>query len=258
MFEQERMIGRFQRRIIDDPNVFACFLSGSFGRRANDAYSDLDIALVYPDEQTVERAWRNRVEFAKSIMPYISLKSFDAEHIRPYFHIVLFANGSKLDFRFETKDSLLANPWDSQIRILKDTDGWAEAFRARSSQQSLPQATMSNQELTLLDQRFWVMYWDVLRLLARGDADKSFPIYLELLHFTFPPLLTALPSGSPARTTLIQARFNRDTDVTASHMRGLLGAYTAARQEIVERYHLQFAGDHSFENQIQRLAERLT
>ena len=258
MFEQERLIGRLQRRVMDEPDITACFLSGSFGRRASDPYSDLDVALIYPDNQALERAWHNRVQFAKSIMPYISLKSFDGEHIRPYFHIALFANGSKVDFRFETQNSLAPNPWDSQIRILKDTASWAEVFQMKSSQQALPQANINNRELTLLDQRFWVMFWDILRLLARGDTDKPFSVYLELLHFTFPPLLQALPPDTPARNNLIEAHFSQNAEATASHMKGLLNAYIAARTAVVERYHLQFSSDQSFETQIQRLVDRLT
>ena len=258
MFEQERLIGRLQRRIMDEPDISACFLSGSFGRRASDLYSDLDVALVCPDNWALERAWRDRIQFAKSIMPYIPLKSYDGEHIRPFLHIALFANGSKVDFRFETQDSLAPNPWDSQIHILKDTAGWAEAFRMKSSQQTLPQPSMNNHELTLLDQRFWVMFWDILRLLARGDADKPFFIYLELLHFTLPPLMQAIPLDTPVRTNLIEAYFNRDADSTASHMKGLLNAYITARTAVVERYHLQFSSDQAFETQIQRLVDRLT
>ena len=258
MFEQERLIGRLQRRVMDEPDISACFLSGSFGRRASDPYSDLDVTLIFPDNASKVRAWRNRVQFAKSIMPYISLKSFDGVHIRPYFHNVLFANGSKVDIRFEDQNSLTPNPWDSQIRILKDTAGWAEDFQMKSSHQALSQASMNNQELMLLDQRFWVMFWDILRLLARGDADKPFSIYLELMHFTIPPLLQALPPEIPARTNLIEAYFSQNAEATASHMKALLNAYIAARSAVVQRYHLQFSSDQSFESQIQRLVDRLS
>ena len=258
MFEQERMIGRLQRRVVDDPDISACFLSGSFGRRADDPYSDLDVALVYPDNQAQEKAWRDRTKFAGSVMPYVSLKSFDAAHIRPFFHIVLYANGSKVDYRFESQESLMPNPWDSHMKILKDTAGWAEVYQLSCSQQALPQVKMGSHELTLLDQRFWVMFWDVLRLLARGDTDKPFPIYLELLHFTFPPLLKSLPQNSAVRLNLIKARFSSDATVTASHMQELLNAYIGARTAVVEEHHLRFASDQSFEKQIQRLVERLT
>jgi hypothetical protein len=257
MFEQERMIGRIQRRVMDAPEIFACFLSGSFGRRSDDEYSDLDVALVYRDESRMNRAWKNRVQFSKSIMPYVSLKSFDAVHIRPYFHIVLFANGSKLDLRFETKETLSPNPADGQLRILKDSDGWAENYRLESSRLAYPKPGISSQELREIDQRFWVIYWDVLRLLVRGDAVKSFPIYLELLHFTFPPLLTALPEGTAAANELICVQFGRDTKTTAKNMKDMLEGYKSVRKLLVENYHLQFSANQSFEDQIERLMERV-
>jgi hypothetical protein len=258
MFEQERLIGRVQRSVTQEPEIVACFLSGSFGRRADDTYSDLDLALVFGDENARDRAWASRRQFTQSIMPYVPFKSFDAAHIRPFFHVVLFANGGKLDLRFETQSSLTPNPWDSQIRILKDTDGWAHSFQATSERQAYPQPSLTGRELETLDQRFWVMYWDIVRLLARGDTDKPFPIYLELLHFSLPPLLRALPPTSETRTNLIQAAYGRDAKVTAKHMALLLESYLSARSAVVTQYHLQFAPDRTFESQIQRLVARLT
>jgi len=257
MFEQERMIGRLQRRVADEPEIVACFMSGSYGRHADDAYSDLDLTLIFSDERERERIWADRERFSQSIMPYVPLKSFDAIHIRPFFHIVLFANGSKLDLRFETQDSLLPNPWDSQIRILKDSDGWAESFQITSERQTKPQPTITNKELTALDQRFWVMFWDVLRLLARGDVDKPFPVYLQLLHFSFPPLLRALPLDATARVNLIEAHYSQDATVTSKHITDLLNVYLEARAAITKRYHLQFYPDQSFESQIIRLVKRI-
>ena len=110
MFEQERLIGRLQRSVTQEPDIVACFLSGSFGRRADDAYSDLDLVLVYGDKNARDRAWGSRLQFTQSIMPYVPFKSFDAAHIRPFFHVVLFANGGKLDLRFETQSSLTPKP----------------------------------------------------------------------------------------------------------------------------------------------------
>ena len=61
--------------------------------------------------------WR---DFTHSVLAYVPAKSFDAAHIRPYFHIVLFSNGTKADFRYETAASLQPNGWDSELKILKD------------------------------------------------------------------------------------------------------------------------------------------
>lgn len=257
MFEQDRMLGRIQRRVSEDPDIFSCYLSGSYGRRANDAFADLDVTLVFGDEQKREREWRNRIQFAKSIMPYIALKSFDALHAQPYYHLVLFANGSKVDFRFENKDTMEPNPRDRQIRILKDSEGWAEKFQARCKQLPLPQPTITAQELSALDRRFWVMYWEVFRLLARGELQKALPIYLEVLYFTIPRLLEVLPPDVPERSALVDVRFTRDAALTANHLRDLLDAYSAARGVIIAKFHLPMDIDQSFEREIGRLIERL-
>ncbi len=257
MFEQERVIGRLQRRIVADPAISACFLSGSFGRNADDAYSDLDIALIYADDAARDNAWIDRVELARSVMPYVSLKAFDADHVRPYLFIALLANGSKIDYRYESAASLAPNPWDSQIRILKDNDGWAETYQSASARLSKPQPAIGSSELIQLDQRFWIMFWDTLRLLARGDTEKPFPIYLDLLSFTLPPLLRALPPGEPARERLISAFYTRDARATAEHLNKLMQAYLAARSAIIQRYHLQPTGDDAFESEIRKLIQRI-
>lgn len=259
MFEQERLIGRLQRRVMAEPDIRICFLAGSFGRRTNDDYSDLDVALVFADRASRELAWRERREFTQSIMPYVAVKSFDADHVQTYLHVALFSNGSKVDLRYETQDELEPNPRDAQIRILKDdSQGWGESYQAASARLFVPQPRIGANALSRLDERFWVMFWDVLRLLKRGDADKPFATYLELLNSTFPPLLNALPAGDPARQGLIQANFSRDTRVTLSHMRPLLEAYLAARSAVVARHNLPFAPNRAFENELRRLVERLT
>jgi hypothetical protein len=258
MFEQERVIGRLQRRVAADPAITACFLGGSFGRRAEDDYSDIDVALVFADDAARDRAWKDRKEFAKSVMPYVPLKAFDGEHVRPYLYITLFSNGSKIDYRYESAVSLAPNPWDGQIRILKENDGWAERYKADSARLSKPQAAMSSAELARLDQRFWVMYWDALRLLSRGDHDKPFTIYLEILYFTLPPLLAALPDDNVAHEGLISAFYSRNAGETAKQLQGLLDAYLAARSAVIRRYHLQPMGYHAFESEISRVIQKLT
>jgi hypothetical protein len=257
MFEQDRMLIRLQQRVQGEQTVLACFLAGSYGRRREDGFSDMDVALVYAHDGERESAWQQRREFVQSVMPYLALKSFDARHIRPYFHIALFANGCKVDFRYETQADLHPNAWDRDIRILKDKDGWAEQFQQASQRLAHPQPHLTTTELTALDQRFWVMYWDVLRLLLRGDHQKPFTVYLELLHFTLPPLLAVLPTEDPAHQALLQANFSHDTKATARHMGLLLTAYLQARTAVSRRLQLNIAPDTAFENNIHNLLQRV-
>jgi hypothetical protein len=254
MFEQDRVLVRLQQRVMSEGDIVACFLAGSYGRRQSDPYSDMDIALVFADEGARERAWRQRRDFVQSVMQYVPAKSFDAVHVRPYFHIALYSNGTKADYRYELQAELEPNPWDRDIRILKDHDGWADRYQNACARALLPQPQLTAAELTALDERFWVMLWDAFRLLLRGDGDKPFTIYLELLHFTLPPLLHILPPEDLARQPLLHAQFNhQDTQATAVHLHNLLQAYLNARTAVVQRLHLDFSPDTRFEAAVQSL-----
>jgi signal-transduction protein with cAMP-binding, CBS, and nucleotidyltransferase domain len=89
MFEQDRVLLRLQQRVLAEPEVLVCFLSGSYGRGEQDAFSDLDVAMVFADEDSRETAFEQRRDFVRSVLPYVPAKSFDAAHVRPYFHIAL-------------------------------------------------------------------------------------------------------------------------------------------------------------------------
>ena len=257
MFEQERVIVRLQQRVLTESDVLVCFLAGSYGRRTDDAYSDLDVALVFADDSRRESAWRQRREFVKSVTPYVPCKSFDAAHVRPFFHIALYSNGAKVDYRYETKEGLQPNPWDRDLRILKDdAEGWGASYQARCAQTVLTRPQITAAELASLDERFWVMFWDVYRQVLRGDFDKPFTVYLELLHFSLPPLLRVLPPEDPAYKGLLAAFYAQDMKATAVHLRQLLDAYLAARTAVVRRLNLAFMPDSAFENQLKRLVER--
>ena len=119
MFEQDRVIVRLQQRVRSEADIVACFLAGSYGRRTQDDYSDLDVALVFADAPSRDDAYAKRVAFVQSILPYVPAKSFDADHIRPHFHICLYSNGTKADFRYETMDALQPNPWDGYCPSLR-------------------------------------------------------------------------------------------------------------------------------------------
>ncbi|UCG24212.1 MAG: nucleotidyltransferase domain-containing protein [Chloroflexota bacterium] len=254
MFEQDRVLLRLQQRVLADPQILVCFLSGSYGRGTQDEYSDLDVALVFVDDGSRGQAFDKRKEFVRSVLPYVPAKSFDASHVRPYLHIALYSNGSKVDYRYETKESLTPNPWDREIRMLKDDDGWGEEFQQSCLRlaASPPLPTATAKDLASLDDRFWIMFMDVYRQVLRGDYDKPFTIYLQLLHFTLPELLRLLPAEEPARQALVSANYRRDAQVTIKHLRQLLQAYQAAREAIVRRHRLLFVPDETLERELQR------
>jgi hypothetical protein len=258
MFEQERVIVRLQQRVLAEPAIVACFLGGSYGRRQDDAYSDLDVALVFGDAAERAAAYSRRQEFVRSVLPYVPVRSFDAEHVRPFFHIALFANGAKVDYRYESVTELTPNAADRDIRLLKDSDGWGARFQAASAQ-AAPTETLGRitaVELAELDTRFWIMYWDAYRLLLRGDADKPFTIYVQLVAVTLPRLVGLLPAGDPARSGLQRLAYSADTRATAGGMRQLLDAYVTARSAVARRHNLPLARGDAFEESLRRLVEK--
>jgi hypothetical protein len=258
MFEQERFIGRLQRHVLAEPDVLVCFLYGSFGRRVEDAYSDVDVALVYRGPAERDAAWAEREEFVRAVMPYVAARSYDAYHLRPYLHIALYSNGTKVDFRYETTEAISPSPGDSKIRILKDSDQWGERFQAMAARLAPTQPYIDPEALMALDTRFWIRYWNVLRLLKRGGIDKPFESYLKLLYFSILPLRDALPPEEPARQDLARASFGRDERAMMIALRELLATYLAARAAVIRRQNLVFPIHTAFESEIRRLAERLT
>jgi len=259
MYEQDRVLVRLQQRILQDPDVVTCYLSGSFGRGSQDSYSDLDVVLVFEDEDSRKKAYSVRQQFVQSVLPYVPAKSFDATRIRPYFYIALYSNGTKVDYRYETKDTLKPTPWERDIRLLKDTSDWGKQYQAIavSQQVLIPQPTIASADLEKLDNRFWVMFMDVYRQLLRGDHTKPYPIYLQLLNITIPELLKLLPTDTPSYQGLIQAHFNHDTKATAVHMRHLLQAFLDARDSVIKRHNLVYSADHIFEREITKAISKL-
>lgn len=256
MFEQDRFIVRLQQRLIGESALVAGWLSGSYGRKQADAYSDIDICLVYPDDVTRAAAWEKRRAFTHSILAYVPARSFDAVHIRPFFHIVLFSNGAKADFRFESQVSLTPNPWDGDIHILKDTAQWAANFQQASARLPFPQARIDSEGLAALDEQFWVMFWDVYRQARRGKPAKAFVAYIHWLASILPTLLRLLPADDPAAQNLMDIRYNLEAEITRRHLYNLLMAYKQARAAIIHRQQLAYLPDLAFERQLERLLER--
>ncbi len=256
MFEQDRFIVRLQQSVMRESEIEICFLSGAHGRRTEDAYSDLDVALVFANSAARDAAWARRRDFVRSILPYVPARSFDADHIRPYLHIALYSNGAKVDYRYEARDTMAPQPEDREIRILKDSEGWAENYQATAARIILSQPRLEAAELERIDTRFWGLFWEIFRQLLRGDARTPFTTYLELLYFTLPPLLRALPPEDPAHQGLIEIHYTREAAISLRELRRLFDAYLAARSAVIRRYNVGYLPDSGFERGIEQLLQR--
>jgi hypothetical protein len=257
MFEQERVLVRLQQLVLREEDIVACLLAGSYGRGTHDAYSDLDVVLVFEDEQRREAAFARRTTFAQNVMPYLPAKSCDGGENQPFLHVAVYSNGAKVDFRYVTKDSLSARDWNGRYRILKDSDGWGAAFEARAKLASRAQLPEVNAQLIAdLDSYFWVTFMEVYRLLLRGGHERPFVTYLNLVYETIPPLLQLLPREHPAYQALVSIHYSHDVPATLHYLRLLADAYVGARTAVIHRHSLLYTPDHRFEQALRSLIER--
>ncbi|MDX1614973.1 MAG: hypothetical protein R3300_11740 [Candidatus Promineifilaceae bacterium] len=259
MFEQERVLVRLRQHILRDEAIINCFLAGSFGRGKADAYSDLELMLIFEHRSARDVAFRSRRAFARHALPYVASKSYDAEHMHPFLHVALYANGAKVSYCYETQQTLTPGALGPELSILKDRDGWAKRYvEASSGTAPLPaSAAITSEALFTLDSRFWVMLMDVFRQVLRGDLERPFPVYLEMLYLTIPQLLKLLPPEEQARQALLHVRFDGNRKATIEDLRALMHGYLTVRDAIVRRHQLDFSPDEAFESAIAGLIDRL-
>jgi hypothetical protein len=101
------------------------------------------------------------------------------------------------------------------------------------------------------------MFWGRAAPVEARRHDKPFPVYLQLLYFTLPPLLAALPPEEPARAALLRANFGGDATAALRGLGELLDAYVAARSAVIRRQNLVYPINTAFEGEVRRLVERL-
>ena len=253
MFEQDRFIVRLRQKLNGDPSIVAAWLGGSHGRNQPDPFSDLDIVMLFADDEARERAWARRVDFCQNVMAYVAAKSRD-EGDR---HITLYANGTLAEFAFLSRATLQPHPDDADIKILKDSaDNLAANHQQDSAMLQPPRARVSAAELQTLDDAFWIQFWDVYRVVRRGDSEKPFVGYVKLLADTLPTLTGWLLPNSAERRQLINLHYTRDAATTRAHLLTLLDAYRAARAAVIKQHQLDFRIDSAFEREIDRVMKK--
>lgn len=243
---------RLRQRVMGEASIVAAWLCGSFGRNKPDPFSDIDVALVFDSAQARDRAWAQRETFCTNMLAYVPAKSIDnPKDIDSY--LVLYGNGTLVDFRYLNKRDLRPNWLDSEIRILKDdVERTAEQIQAASQGYTKSVKRVSSAELSQLDNHFYILFWDAYRRARRGTPAGGIGDYLQLISAVLPPLLDALPKQSAARNQLIDLQYSLDAARTLSHLRQLVTAYRAARSEVVGLNRIDFRPNAAFEREIDR------
>ena len=147
---------------LQEPDVAACFLSGSGASGGMDAYSDLDLGFLCKSQAARERLWQQRWNWD---LPNW-FHRMDADHVKPYFVIYLFDPDIHVDLAFYTMESMptfraapfklvwdrenLLTDWISDVNAPRriDTD-WSNAVHE--------------------DERFWTWTHYLWCHIARGE-----------------------------------------------------------------------------------------
>lgn len=256
MYEQDRFIVRLRQQINSNHSIIAAWLGGSYGRNQPDPFSDLDVTLVFADTATRDRAWSQRANFCKNILAYVAAKSHD-HPLYDFRHNVLYANGTLADIAFFAAPELQPRPEDRDIKILKDSaDKVAETQQMHSTAMGDRRTLVRSSDLQLLDDAFWIEFWDVYRVVRRGETQKSFVGYVHLLNATLPKLMAWLLPNSPERQQLINLHYTLDATTTRTHLQNLVAAYRAARAAIIAQNRLDFRIDGAFEREMERVLKK--
>lgn len=144
------------------PDVSGALLSGSTAAGNMDPHSDLDVGIVFADDDSRERVWQQRWQW--EIAPWFH--RFDADHVKPHFVIYLFEPGVKADICLYTQDDLpgeggapYAIAWDVTRRLREHV--------AKANAAQKPRVDWSN--AVHQDERFWSWMFYIATHVARGE-----------------------------------------------------------------------------------------
>ena len=144
-----------------------------------------------------------------------------------------------------------------KILLIKDTsDDWGRNLQVSSEQLATTDGreNISSEDLSKLDDIFWVLFMEVYRQIRRGDRYRPFTSYLYLLNTTLPKIISLLPAEVPIRHSLCRSIYDEDTAITLQFLQELLSDYLEARRSIVKNYNLDFPLDSPFEREIFKIA----
>lgn len=176
MLSRDRKLREVEAWIASNPDIRAALLTSSLVNPLApvDAYSDLDIELVFDDPTFYKHSTEWIYQFGEPLNIYEEDESyFDGIHA---MKMVQYVDGDKIDFKIygkqqfiaETQKNQLPEDWDIGYRVLIDKDKLTQDLRPPSYQVSIIKKP-SVAQFNKVYRNFW---WDVSYLpkcLNRGD-----------------------------------------------------------------------------------------
>jgi predicted nucleotidyltransferase len=159
----------------DDVRAVGLVVGGSLARGGADFYSDVDLYVVVRDG-AFEDVFTERTSTAEALGSPLFGFAVDPVPGGSTDHIVLYDGPVKFDFMYLRESDLGPHPrWDGCV-VLKDTDGRLGAVVAGS--EALGLGGPSAEELSELNQKFWIWCWYALGKIERGELWEA----LDGLH----------------------------------------------------------------------------
>jgi predicted nucleotidyltransferase len=189
---QQDIINQVMRILKNDEHVLGCVYAGSFARGEQDAFSDLDLACYFRDE---ERTGREKIfDQVGNIAPTLwQLYIYDVHAL------YLFENGVRLDLDL-CKPSELANPSEvyTDMVIAYDPDGILRQLLPKESalQPAKHPKWFEPGDQAMIDWFFW-MFRQVVCWAKRGAQDD---------HRSYDKLTNSISSLAEIRTRLVEMR----------------------------------------------------
>lgn len=234
-FEDPPQQGRVLRRVVeyfsDDARVEALVLSGSLAQGAGDAWSDVDVYIVASDA-AFDDVFAERNFTAASIASPLAQFTVMGVGSGSSDQIVLYDDLVKLDLMYYRSSEVVPHRKWAHALVLRDTHGLMGEVQQRS--RGLPVAALTDEELLLLDQQFWVWCWYALGKIKRGERWAALDAVHEIRTAAVIPLLLSVREEHNEGYRRLEVKLQDDADALALTVATLEpeSQMAALRQEI--------------------------
>ena len=176
--EHRRLLNAIVDYFESVPGAIGAFIGGSNVRGGMDEHSDLDVGIVFDDDEAREAAWERRREW--EIAPWIH--AYDADHMRRYFAHFVYESGLVAELPLYTVAELDEATWGGPFAAIWDETGALTEWLGR------PEPSPGQVDWSAApkeDEQFWAWTLHAVKQARRGEwysVATNFHVMRELLE----------------------------------------------------------------------------
>jgi predicted nucleotidyltransferase len=187
--QQADLLRRVAERFDSDVRVTALVLSGSLARAEGDIWSDVDVYVVTADQDFAD-VFAERSTTAAEVGHPLAQFTVPGAGGGSTDLIVLYDDLVKLDLMYYHASEVQPHLKWVDVLVLKDVHGLIGDVQQRS--QTLAVAALTDEQLLLLDQQFWVWCLFALGKIRRGERWAALDALHEIRTAAVIPVLLAV------------------------------------------------------------------